>query len=61
MEELKRCPFCGNKPILSTWIDESLYSHDEVSYYQVVCYSCDAQTSSSEDKQEAIGAWNKRV
>lgn len=61
MEELKRCPFCGSGAYISSWDDESLWSHNEVKWYQVICSDCDAEAGSSENKDEAIEAWNKRA
>lgn len=50
--ELRECPFCGSENI-------RLYGDDENSYW-CQCISCLASTSASDDRTEAIAAWNVR-
>ena len=53
MKELKPCPFCGGEYI-------RLWGNEENSYW-CQCTVCLASTSSSDDKEEAIEEWNRRV
>jgi Lar family restriction alleviation protein len=58
MEELKLCPLCGSHARVTQWDNDSMASP---TYYQVICFACDAKAKTSTDKSEAIAAWNKRV
>ena len=55
MEELKKCPFCGNSATLHKW---------SIKVWYVECDSCISSTTTasapSTCKQEAIKAWNTR-
>lgn len=55
-EELKPCPFCGEKPKYKPFID----SFNEDRQYVVKCGWCEAQSEWGESKHEAIRLWNKR-
>ena len=60
MEELKPCPFCGKKAIIT-----KLVMGDKEEYFGVACSGWSCPTSSiipnytTED--EAIEAWNRRA
>lgn len=54
-EELKPCPFCGNKKILVAYEEQLDNAYD---VYCVVC-KCGAAMRNS-IKEAAIEAWNKR-
>lgn len=57
MDELKPCPFCGEKAIITSWIDG----------FKVGCmqtFTCRGGTSSSryyETEEEAVEEWNRRA
>ena len=54
MDEIKNCPFCGNKPK----IYRSVFSE----YYRIRCENgCGAETAPFFIKDEAIKAWNARI
>lgn len=57
-EELKKCPCCGSEAII---MKDSNYNADDV--YWIECSECDLRTNEfySENKQEMINTWNKRV
>lgn len=60
--ELKLCPFCGGKASVGHYETESLWSHDQVTYTQVGCSSCDIEFSSEPGYEvEAPEAWNTRT
>ena len=50
-EQLKPCPFCGEKA-------EVVY---EQGWYKVGCCECWCQTQGFHDLEDAIKAWNKRI
>lgn len=50
MEKLKPCPFCGGEAVFRGQ-----------TYYYIWCKSCLAETRGSENKEEAIEAWNSRA
>lgn len=53
-DDLKPCPFCGGKAILSSW--ELLHEHS------VSCSRCHAVSGDYEDTREkAIMRWNRRA
>ena len=56
MNELKPCPFCGNKAeIINTG------NHFPRVFYRIVCYSfCTMQGKLYDTKEEAVEAWNRR-
>ena len=58
MEELKQCPFCGNRAYLFT-TDELGYS--EKDRYTVKCGSCFCGTGQYADQERAKEAWNRRT
>jgi hypothetical protein len=68
-ESLKPCPFCGDKARIEERQDESLFSHDIVTWYWVQCSNtknvdtdCPAYDGSgSEVKEEVVEAWNRRA
>ena len=51
--ELKPCPFCGGKAILS---EDKRYN-----VHSVFCNECYIETSLQNTEQETIEAWNRRV
>lgn len=51
-EELKPCPFCGNKNI-RIWGGENTFPYVE-------CSNCIASTASELTREEAIKNWNRR-
>ena len=50
-EELKSCPFCGNKNI-QLFLDDVNFA--------MLCTKCMAEGPICETEQEAIDAWNRR-
>ena len=53
-DELKPCPFCGGKPVLSSW--------ELLNEYSVSCSECHAVPGDYEDtKEKAIKRWNRRM
>lgn len=57
MDELKPCPFCGNKAVL-----EDLGGYETCGRFFVRCTKCDiAQDNLWATKKTAIRRWNKRV
>lgn len=58
--ELLPCPFCGGEAVTSTYVTESLFSHDQVEYLSVGCSGdCDI-VMSGEQQDEVRAAWNRR-
>lgn len=57
-KKIKKCPFCGAKPIVETHTNtDRLYS-----MYSVKCNACNmAQTKYYDDRNFAITMWNTRV
>ena len=54
IDEIKNCPFCGNKPK----IHRSVFSER----YRIRCENgCGAETAPFAIKEEAIKAWNART
>lgn len=61
-DELKPCPFCGGKPSIRTFLTESLWSHDQVTYTAVGCGECEIEFSSEPGYEiESPEAWNRRA
>ena len=58
MDELKPCPFCGEKAVIRTFpgINFDCY---KVYCSNIRCYICPV-TRIYHDKKEAIEAWNRR-
>jgi Lar family restriction alleviation protein len=54
-QQLKPCPFCGNKKM--TEEDVLFYEHIE---YAVICNKCDAAGPFGKTEKQAISIWNKR-
>ena len=52
--ELKPCPFCGSKNI-------RLWGEKDKGTPWVQCNNCLASTGTYEKREQAIGAWNRRV
>ena len=52
---LKDCPFCGSKAEIYE------YEHDGKKYFTVGCSVCMITTQGSDNEQEVINDWNKRV
>lgn len=62
-EELKPCPFCGNKAMIKE-IDTSKVKISEFDkHYQVKCTKCPAKLNEMWfwKPEPAIRAWNRRV
>ena len=53
-EEIKPCPHCGGHAI---WRE----TNDEDYPYQIICKICGCGTDETDDKEEAIKDWNRRV
>lgn len=49
--ELKRCPFCGISPIMSSGLN----------LFMVRCPNCGAEGPILEDEKSAEVAWNRRT
>jgi hypothetical protein len=55
------CPFCGGRPTLICYKDESLRSHDQVDWFEVLCDDCDLRTPNQcEGFDEVEKHWNTR-
>lgn len=52
--ELLPCPHCGGKAI---WWE----TKDETYPYQIICKVCQCGTDETDEEQEAIEDWNRRV
>lgn len=57
-EELKPCPFCGNKVVYKRQFSESLFG--AIWNWNVKCFNCIAEGPICDTEQEAISAWNRR-
>lgn len=59
--ELKGCPFCGSPAARSTFVTESLWSHDEVEWLSIGCSGdCDFSMQ-SEVHDDLEARWNARA
>lgn len=62
-DNLKECPFCG------CWPHVGYVGDEDGGYWEVQCPTCTGSTSiygrfagvHSDDKDQAIKAWNKRI
>lgn len=54
------CPFCGGEARESKYLDESLWSHELVTWYSVSCPACDYQMTQCKDHDELVKYWNRR-
>ena len=60
--ELLPCPFCGGDAMLTSYKDESLWTHDQVDWFRVDCCECDLESPPvCMGMQEAIDYWQKRI
>lgn len=59
MEELKPCPFCGEKDNLRVYTTQHDYGFPET--YSAGCKHCGASTKEYAKPEHAIDAWNSRV
>lgn len=48
------CPFCGNEVIVSQYLDESLWSHEQVVWHRIYCYVCDIGMSECCDNHPEV-------
>ena len=53
--KFKACPFCGAAPRYLTCEDESLFSHNIVTWHTVSCYNCDV--GGREENLDILVAW----
>jgi Lar family restriction alleviation protein len=62
-KNLKPCPFCGGKGSLRFYQDESLWSHNIVTYSEIGCRECDYSMNFCKDDEgkDAIEKWNNRI
>lgn len=60
LEKLLPCPFCGGKANKYEWKDESLWSHNIVSWFTIGCLDCDYQMNTCGFEKDAIRKWNNR-
>ena len=60
-EELKPCPFCGEKSAIL--IDDNIHGRLSLnwSHWHVACQECLCQTNGETTAKRAIEAWNKRI
>ena len=56
-----RCPFCGGEPSESQYQDESLWSHDIVTWHRVYCSTCDIGMNECGDREALVLRWNHRA
>lgn len=63
MPELKPCPFCGAKEIISECIVpvESFLEAKTIEFYTVKCHCCGCRVGNHNTKDGAISAWNRRA
>ena len=62
MDKLKPCPFCGEPGQLNEYQDEAINSHALDTYFDVSCSGiCPITQERSNDKADAIAAWNNRA
>ena len=55
MDDIKGCPFCGNKPIIKP------YSCGDKEFYIVSCAFCNAEINDPTwTVNDAVEKWNKR-
>ena len=59
MDELKRCPFCGEKAVIRTFPGK-VFDCYKVYCSNICCYICPV-TRIYHNKKEAIEAWNRRA
>ena len=57
-EDLKYCPFCGNK---SLSIGTRIRSTSATYWYVATCFECGASSSEHPSLEELVAAWNKRA
>ena len=55
------CPFCGSQPAIWGRKDESLWTHDIVSWWSVRCNDCDIEMEECEDMGIVLARWNRRA
>ena len=55
------CPFCGTTPNESQYQDESLWSHEIVTWHRVYCSNCDVGMSECQDYDALKLRWNHRT
>lgn len=59
MDELKKCPFCGEEAKL---LDDFEIIGDKISKkFYIKCTGCGASTSKFSTNYEALAGWNKRT
>ncbi|MCK9597663.1 MAG: Lar family restriction alleviation protein [Sphaerochaeta sp.] len=58
MDELKRCPFCGNVAVLQP---EQIGDSIRGLFFRVACTICGGMVELYETPSEAIDTWNARV
>ena len=57
MNEIKNCPFCGNKAILRKRRPDHIMNGKSF----VCCVECKAKTGYYDTEEEAIKIWNRRA
>lgn len=57
--KIKKCPFCGNEPLLITSYVMNESFEEEPTYF-CRCKSCGASLKHETTKEEAIRNWNRR-
>jgi Lar family restriction alleviation protein len=61
-EQLKPCPFCGSDPRVRKRQDESLWSHNIVTWTAVGCPECEVEFDWPEGgESNAAEEWNRRA
>lgn len=60
MIDLLPCPFCGKPAQYKSRRDESLWSHDIVTWHEVWCCECDFLMDQCDDADELERRWNTR-
>lgn len=58
MDELKPCPFCGNKYVC---LEERNSLHGDLEGYFIFCINCGIETGLYSNADKLIRKWNRRA
>jgi hypothetical protein len=61
-QELKNCPFCGGEAETNERIDEDLWTHNQVPWFEIKCGECEIGLDRPKEiMNETIQWWNTRA